>query len=82
MTVFNLHGYHGSAHNAACSAWQELGVAVISDAIDYDTENPVSLMNRLEAEISAQKPDCICGTSLGGFFRNLSAVFRLGVTGC
>jgi pimeloyl-ACP methyl ester carboxylesterase len=68
MKVFNLHGYQGSAQNAACTAWQSLGCTVVSPALDYDAEQPAALLDRMEAEIAAQQPDLICGTSLGGFF--------------
>lgn len=68
MTVFNLHGYHGAAQNAACAAWQALGCEVISHALDYDAEDPCALTARLAQEIGTQRPDLICGTSLGGFF--------------
>ena len=74
MTIYNLHGYHGSAQNAAYAAWIARGAEVISHPIDYDTLTPGPLLQRLEADIAANRPDCICGTSLGGFFAAVLAV--------
>ena len=68
MKVFNLHGYHGSAQNAAYAAWESLGASVISPAADYDAIAPAALLDRFAAVIKAEQPDLLCGTSLGGFF--------------
>ena len=78
MTIFNLHGYHGAPQNAACAAWKSLGCTVFSPAVDYDAEEPAALLTRLAEEIAAQQPDCICGTSLGGFFASVLAA-RIGL---
>ena len=68
MNILNIHGYHGTPQNAACSALQALGCNVISPAIDYDSISPQELLQMLRQILKDQRIDRITGTSLGGFF--------------
>ena len=69
MTILNIHGYQGSAQNAAYGALQANGCdAIISPAIDYDAASPERIVSMLRGIIDEQHVGLIVGTSLGGFF--------------
>lgn len=68
MKILNIHGYHGSAENAACGALRSLWSDVVSPFIDYDAESPAEVLGRLTELVEREKPDVITGTSYGGFF--------------
>ena len=68
MKILNIHGYGGSAQNAAYQAWQENGCQVISPALDYDALAPDAVHTMLRETVSAEGIDMVCGTSYGGFF--------------
>ncbi len=73
MSIMNIHGYKGAPHNAAYSALCGLEKNIISPEIDYDSENPEVILNRLLDICAAEKIDMIVGTSLGGFFASVIA---------
>lgn len=73
MTALNIHGYKGTPRNAAYSALCGLTKNIISPLIDYDAENPDSILNRLLDICAREKIDMIVGTSLGGFFASVIA---------
>lgn len=74
MKILNIHGYKGSAENAACLVLKEQCHDVISPQIDYDTENPEKILEELKNIFTENKPDYIVGTSLGGFFALLLSI--------
>lgn len=74
MSILNIHGYKGTPHNAAYSALCGLAKTIISPQIDYDSEQPDTILNRLLNICAPEKIDMIVGTSLGGFFASLIAV--------
>lgn len=74
MKILNIHGYKGSAENAACIVLKEQGHDVISPQIDYDTANPEKILEKLKNIFTENKPDYIVGTSLGGFFALLLSI--------
>lgn len=74
MKVLNIHGYHGSAENSAYFVLKNIGCEVISPALDYDSETPDKILEKLYSIITENKPDAITGTSYGGFFAVLLSV--------
>ena len=66
--ILNIHGYGGSPENCARNALCELGQTVVSPAIDYDTQTPEQIADRLREIIAQEQIGLLCGTSLGGFF--------------
>lgn len=74
MKILNIHGYKGSAKNSAYCALTECGYDVCSVGIDYDSEMPLSVLERLCVEYEKNECDAVVGTSLGGFFAALICV--------
>ena len=68
MKILNIHGFRGSAENAAFSALTVLGHEVISPAFDYDATSPDEVMEKLRTLKEKHSPKYIVGTSYGGFF--------------
>ena len=81
VDVLNIHGYHGSQKNAAYNALKDLKCeTVVSPDVDYDSESPESVLNRLRYYVSHKFIDFIVGTSLGGFYAAvLAAEFNIPV---
>ena len=81
VTVLNIHGYHGSPENVPHRTLKELKCeTVVSPVIDFDSESPESVLNRLRYYVSGKFVDFIVGTSLGGFYAAvLAAEFDLPV---
>ena len=81
VTVLNIHGYHGSPENVPHRTLKDLKCeTVVSPEIDYDSESPESVLNRLRYYVSHKFIDFIVGTSLGGFYAAvLAAEFDLPV---
>ena len=71
MNILNIHGYKGTPHNAAYSALRSVEKNIISPEIDYDTEQPDAILNRLSDICADKNIDIIVGTSLGGFYASL-----------
>lgn len=72
MKILNIHGYHGSAQNAAYNALKETVNADISaPQIDYDKNDPEKVLDELRKIITDTKTDMLVGTSLGGFYAAL-----------
>ncbi len=74
MNVLNIHGYKGTPFNAAYSALCGLEKTIISPEIDYDSDQPETILNRLLDLCVSEKIDMIVGTSLGGFLALLIAI--------
>lgn len=68
MKILNIHGYNGSPDNSAKTALEALGHTVVSPSINYDSESPESIIEKLSSVLCDNSPDIIVGTSLGGFF--------------
>ncbi len=68
MKIFSIHGYKGSAHNAAYGALFDCGYNVHSIQIDYDSESPKTVLEKLHNEYITSGCHCLAGTSLGGFY--------------
>lgn len=69
MKILNIHGYHETPNNFAAVALKKLGHEIVSmKPIDYDSENPQIIIDRLSNLLSENSPDVIVGTSIGGFF--------------
>ena len=73
MNILNIHGYKGTAHNAAYSALCGLEENIVSPWIDYDDEPPAAVLDRLVDICSDGTTDLLVGTSLGGFFASVIA---------
>jgi len=81
VNILNIHGYGGNPHNAAYTALQKNGCSkVTAPAIDYDTQSPEIILERLQNIIADKQINLIIGTSLGGFYASvLSAQHNLPV---
>ncbi|WP_294484116.1 YqiA/YcfP family alpha/beta fold hydrolase [uncultured Ruminococcus sp.] len=71
MKILNIHGFRGSAENAAFGALTGLGHDVVSPPFDYDSVTPDKVAEKLRRIIKADTPRYIVGTSYGGFFAAL-----------
>lgn len=81
MKILNIHGYNGSPHNAAYAALKENGCSdITAPAIDYASETPEKILDKLKYIITDKQIELIAGTSLGGFFASvLSAELHIPV---
>lgn len=68
MRVLNIHGYQGSFDNSAYIALQSIGCDIISPQLDYDSEDPEQIIEKLTDLARKNKTNVIVGTSFGGFF--------------
>ena len=71
LKILNIHGFRGSAENAAFGALTGLGHDVVSPPFDYDSVTPDKVAEKLRGMIGEEKPQYIVGTSYGGFFAAL-----------
>ena len=71
MKILNIHGFRGSAENAAFGALTGLGHDVVSPAFDYDAVSADIVIEKLREIIRDEAPQYIVGTSYGGFFAAL-----------
>ncbi len=74
MKIFNIHGYQGTAHNAAYMALTKCGYEVVSLQLDYDAYTPKALYSKLYEEYRQSGCTALVGTSLGGFFAALICI--------
>lgn len=81
LTFLNIHGYQGSPKNSAYTALCEIDCKnIISTSIDYDSEEPDSIISKLNLLRMEHNVDLVVGTSLGGFYASvLSARHNLPV---
>ncbi|HCJ42188.1 MAG TPA: hypothetical protein DHV89_12545 [Ruminococcus sp.] len=68
MKILNLHGYGGSAENAAFAALKACGHEVAAPQNDYDEVSPQEIIKRMKKLAAAESIGLIVGTSLGGFY--------------
>ena len=68
MKILNIHGFRGSAENAAFGALTAIGHDVVSPPFDYDVVTPDEVAEKLRGIITEYTPQYIVGTSYGGFF--------------
>ncbi|MBR5372341.1 MAG: hypothetical protein IK130_09010 [Oscillospiraceae bacterium] len=67
--ILNIHGYHGSAQNAAFGALTANGFTrITAPQIDYDACTPDAVCDMLRGIIREQQIGLLTGTSYGGFF--------------
>ncbi|WP_295112442.1 YqiA/YcfP family alpha/beta fold hydrolase [Ruminococcus sp.] len=66
--MLNLHGYGGSAENAAFAALKANGHDVVSPQNDYDAVSPREMVVKLKKLAADESIGLIVGTSLGGFY--------------
>ena len=78
MWKINIHGYHGSSENSAYYVLKDIGCNVISPALDYDSEAPDKILDKLSGIIQKNELDAIIGTSYGGFFAVLLSIMPSG----
>ena len=72
MTILNIDGYQGSPKNSAYSTLCEIGCKnIISPSIDYDSEEPDSIISRLNLLRVKHNVNLVVGTSLGGFYASI-----------
>ncbi len=76
MKILTIHGYMGSAENAAYGALRALGADTISPQLDYDSDTPENILEYLRKILNENPCDMIVGTSLGGFFTLALAIER------
>ena len=75
--ILAIHGYHGSSNNATYRALDETCLNITAPSIDFDSESPDAVLNRLRYYMTTNDIDVILGTSLGGFYAAvLSAEFN------
>ena len=74
MKILNIHGYKGSAENAAFSALKALGQEVISPQTDYDRAEPKALLDGFIKTAKDSRAEMVAGTSYGGFFAALVSI--------
>ena len=78
--MLTIHGYHGSPENATYRELDKTCVNITAPSIDFDSESPETVLNRLRFYIAANRINVIVGTSLGGFYAAvLSAEFNIPV---
>ena len=51
LKILNIHGFRGSAENAAFVALTELGHDVVAPAFDYDAVSPLTVAEKLRGMI-------------------------------
>lgn len=73
VRILNIHGYGGSAENAAWGVLHALGCDIISPAIDYDAQTPAEIYSKLRRLVRSEKIGLLTGTSLGGFYASVLA---------
>lgn len=76
MKILTIHGYMGSAENAAYGALRALGADTVSPQLDYDSDTPENILEYLRKILDENPCDMIVGTSLGGFFALALAIER------
>lgn len=74
MKIINIHGYHGNPENSAYTTFKEFKAEIISPYLDYDSETPESILEKLYKLIKENNPEFIAGTSLGGFYAVLLSI--------
>ncbi len=68
MKILNIHGYRGSAENAAFAALKANDHDVVSPQLDYDILSPEEMLQKLSSTAHSEGAEMLVGTSLGGFF--------------
>jgi len=66
--ILNIHGYHGSAQNAAFGALTANGFTnITAPQIDYDAASPDAVLDLLRGIVRKEQTALLTGTSYGGF---------------